>query len=389
MMLSILAFVQYVNGRRWFDLIISGIAAGAACLTKAPGFLLIPIISSIALLLSFLIHRRRSDPWRRNLRDSLIMLSCWGLVGLVTFVIAWPAMWVSPVGTLSRMFSAVFNYTITGHDSPIFFNGQIFQQGQQISPLANFYPITYLWRSTPVVLAGLVLAAIGLITGKLNTNFRSHSTLLSLIIAVVLIFFFFSDSNKKFDRYLLPAYGPLALISAMGWGFLAAWLQKQRPDNMRLRLELVLIFLILLIQTGFMVQSYPYFLSFYNPLLGGSSEAPKVMMIGWGEGLDAAAAYLNEKPDAAALRVASWYRPSFAYFFNGQAIDIPAAPNPEQRAKILDSDYIVIYISQWQRDLPPKLLAKLNEKIPEYIFLHHGLEYARIYKPPFTSQGTS
>jgi hypothetical protein len=149
-------------------------------------------------------------------------------------------------------------------------------------------------------------------------------------------------------------------------------------------LDLPVLLLVVFIQSMFLVQSCPYFLSFYNPLLGGSVEAPEVMMIGWGEGLDAAAVYLNDKPDAASLRVASWYRPSFAYFFKGKALDIPSFPTAEQEAKILSTDYLVIYVHQWQRDLPAKLLADLEGQSPEYVVRHNGLEYARIYKLPLS-----
>jgi len=55
---------------------------------------------------------------------------------------------------------------------------------------------------------------------------------------------------------------------------------------------------ILFIQALSALQTFPYFFSYYNPLAGGSSRAPQVMMIGWGEGMDQAARYLNQKPDA-------------------------------------------------------------------------------------------
>ena len=44
------------------------------------------------------------------------------------------------------------------------------------------------------------------------------------------------------------------------------------------------------------------------------------MQIGWGEGLDEAARYLNTKTTAADLHVISWYSPgSFSYFFKGDS----------------------------------------------------------------------
>ena len=40
----------------------------------------------------------------------------------------------------------------------------------------------------------------------------------------------------------------------------------------------------------------PYYLPYYNPLVGGTKVAPRVLLYGWGEALDRAAAYLNTSP---------------------------------------------------------------------------------------------
>ena len=48
---------------------------------------------------------------------------------------------------------------------------------------------------------------------------------------------------------------------------------------------------------------YPYYFTYYNPLVGGSRTAPDVMTVGWGEGLDAAARWLNQQPNSAELCV--------------------------------------------------------------------------------------
>jgi hypothetical protein len=127
-------------------------------------------------------------------------------------------------------------------------------------------------------------------------------------------------------------------------------------------------------------QTYPYYLSYYNPLLGGSARAPEVMMIGWGEGLDQAARYLNDKPGAKRLKVLSWYpNGSFSYIFRGKTIR--AANEWEQTEPLLSScDYVVTYAHQWQRGLPfPEMLADLSQRTPEKVITLDGIEYAQIY----------
>ncbi|MBA2670534.1 MAG: hypothetical protein H0U67_09200, partial [Gemmatimonadetes bacterium] len=79
-------------------------------------------------------------------------LVIWGAVGLAVFVLCWPAMWVDPIGNLRAIVGEAVGYARSGHqEAPLFFNGRILQG----DPGVLFYPITYLWRSTPVVLLGL------------------------------------------------------------------------------------------------------------------------------------------------------------------------------------------------------------------------------------------
>ena len=42
----------------------------------------------------------------------------------------------------------------------------------------------------------------------------------------------------------------------------------------------------------------PYPLSYYNPLLGGGATASRWLLVGWGEGLDQVAVYLNAQDGA-------------------------------------------------------------------------------------------
>ena len=107
------------------------------------------------------------------------------------------------------------------------------------------------------------------------------------------------------------------------------------------------------------------------------------MQVGWGEGLDQAARYLNAKPDAKDLTVYAWYSGgSFSYFFDGNAYYL--APSLGEREgdleKFFSADYAVVYIHQWQRDLPPKVLDILRSRTPEKTIWISGLPYVQIYK---------
>jgi hypothetical protein len=138
----------------------------------------------------------------------------------------------------------------------------------------------------------------------------------------VLIFLVgFTISAKKFDRYLLPTYAPLDILAGMGWSSLVAVLASTRQGFLNSFGKYAALFvglLIIVLQAGLSLQNYPYYFTYYDPLMGGSSKAPAVMHVGWGEGLDQAARYLNQKPNAAQLSAISWGSTGcLSYFFKG------------------------------------------------------------------------
>ena len=52
----------------------------------------------------------------------------------------------------------------------------------------------------------------------------------------------------------------------------------------------------------------PYALAYYNPLVGGGPAASRVLLVGWGEGLDQVAAYLNAQPSSERQLIAIYSR---------------------------------------------------------------------------------
>jgi hypothetical protein len=283
------------------------------------------------------------------------------------------------------IFTEASDYAEEGHHSATFFNGQIYPAGTSDW---LFYPINYLWRTTPTILVGLLLASIAIIFRRnFSTSKQHQQAILALSLFAVLFSIFMTFGSKKFDRYLLPAFAPLALVAALGWFiivnralkfFASFWVSGSKADKVIRIGGAFLLILILLTQMIGPLQTFPYYFSYYNPIMGGSRKAPKVMMIGYGEGLDQAARYLNAKPDAAELRVLSWYPDGpFSYIFNGRTLYQSFASNPEN---LINADYYVLYYHQWQRQLPSKELTQyFDHMVPEHIVYIDGLEYARIY----------
>jgi len=383
MLLSTLAYLNYLipknefTGHRIFSLLLSGMAAGLSWLTKSPAFYLAPFLGFLTLTkLVYGWFKQRSIAVR-DLWKASGALALWATVGWLVFFILWPAMWVNPLGSLERVFAEATTYAAEGHTTNIFFNGAVISG----DPGLRFYPLTYLWRTTPIVLVGLGLAGLGFLSRP-----GSESETRSRWLAAALLFFaasfsiFMTLGSKKFDRYLLPIFPTLDLVAGIGWVMAARWFGKRLGDNLSWVSIPLIVGLAIAFQGYSALRTYPYYLSYYDPVMGGSAKAPQVMMIGWGEGLDQAARYLNAKPNAKTLRVMSWYPDGpFSYIFDGETIGL--APEWDQtKTRIVNSDYVVLYIHEWQRKIPfPEMLVYFSKQQPEKVITINGIDYAQIY----------
>jgi hypothetical protein len=379
MLASCLAFLAFVyQGRKRRDLLLAAGLAGLAWLTKVPALFLVPFFGLVMSLEVLREWRLAGRPRRATIARAAWPLLAWAGIAVLVFGLLWPAMWVDPLGTLGQVFSRSLSYAEEGHSSVIFFDGRVVAG----DPGWSFYPVNYLWRTTPPVLIGLVLAVIALLRRRVPKE-RPEISRVVILLALYAVLFGVGMSlgAKKFDRYLIPSFPALDLAAGFGWAALLGWLWGARP-RLPVRLAGAAVAgLAIAWQALLALQTAPYYLSYYNPLLGGSDRAEQVMMVGWGEGLDQAARYLDTRPNASELRAMTHYPDgSFSYFFNGQTLHQPerweGIASPEMQA----ADYLVLYIHQWQRGLPdPEMLAYFASQTPEYVVQIDGLPYAQVY----------
>lgn len=384
LLLSLLAWLNFLyRGNRFADLALSGVAAGLSWLTKSPAFFLVPFMGLTCLI--EICRAWRSEKvlpkllfWRL-VRAALL----WSGIGVILFILLFPAMWMDPLHVLGQIFGGAASYASEGHDSITFFNGMVYPAG---IPDWRFYPVSYFWRATPPVIIGLILLLITLILRRKFLTLDQKLTTLHLGLFAILFTIFMTLGAKKFDRYLLPVFAPLDLLAGLGWWSIFKLNHREFSGNST-RLDwrrvgaIATLFLAVVFQATSALRTYPYYFDYYNPLAGGTARAPQVMIIGWGEGLDQAARYLNSRSDVKKLRVASWYPEGpFSYFFEGITLREDFPSNPRDLPKL---DYIVLYYHQWQRQLPsPEFLAYFDARSPEKIIYLNGLEYARIYRLP-------
>ncbi|MBL7183383.1 MAG: glycosyltransferase family 39 protein [Anaerolineae bacterium] len=370
--LSILSLLVYLRRDRSLAYLgLSGFLAGLAFLTKATVFVLLPLTAlllgtkgltrsaTLRLRPSTSSGHRSGKAWAKRVLSSLRSLSVWCVVAGSVFVAFWPAMWVSPVETLRGAFGLARRFAATPHALNFF-------MGQAVSdPGFWFYPISLLFRTTPIVWVGL-LAAFWAIRKKGSSKSFGE---LALIAYVTLLTITLALGAKKFERYLLPAFPALDILAAAGWVYvIEAALAPLRRWRWGIKVALSLV---VLLQAALALPYHPYYLVYANPLLGGPRLAAQVMPTGWGEGMDLAAGYLNQKEDAASLRVATWGIPGFAPLFKGQTEELA-----EHKAT---ADYAVLYVGDVQQD-SPSTATLYDRQQPEHVVSIHGVDYAWIYR---------
>jgi 4-amino-4-deoxy-L-arabinose transferase-like glycosyltransferase len=456
MTLAVLSFLICAWHGRWRTfLVLSGLAAGLSFLSKGPALFLAPFVG----LLCGIGYLAQVENWSQIERGALIRWASawlgWAAVASLVFFLLWPVMWVEPVSAIEGLLGKAIRYAGEAHTEGNFFLGQVMDD-----PGPFFYPVTLLFRTTPLTLLGLAVAfcfwirgqwaecrarnvqrvqrritsapagsairrSSGWIANPAGAREGSHLqrlidrllgkgeereirsrklSLLSLWAYLFTFVLFMTLGDKKFDRYILPIYPMVEILAALGLCQLGtleplrrlrAALATRRfsvsEDTFGLKAAakpwqgwawVLGLAVAVLLQAGFTLPHYPYYLSYYNPLVGGGRLAPQVYYVGWGEGLDQVACYLNQKPGAAQLEVSSWYHRELIPFLRGSAYRLDSRGDTNLMPWHM-ADYVVFYLNQVQRDNPDQALVNYIRSLePEHVVHLKGIDYAWIYRAP-------
>jgi len=385
MFASFLAFIIYLDKGGWVWLFASGVLGALGVLSKTPGVLLGPILLASCLSYAWLVAS--ADDRRLRLKRFIVALGVWSVIAGVAFFLMWPSMWARPVYALRHIIENIISVMrFESHPTSGVFWGPTRSDRNPF-----YYLITIPFHLTPLSTVGL-LAGLGMIIAGMRHRRQQIQSiaaqylpfLLSLLAYDILFVAPISYVARRADRYILPVYFALDVMAAFGlWGLVIAihklWLAWRGQDRavFQPNYSFALVSVALVVQIAFVGLHHPYYLTYFNPLFGGARTAPYLINVGWGEGLDQAAGYLNEKLDAADMTVAAWYSWQFAHYFEGHSVDL-SSNNPAYTA-----DYTVFYINQVQRGFPSReLLDYFGQRVPEKIVTLMGIDYAWIYPGP-------
>lgn len=382
MFLSLVAYwsYSYTKRNKKLYIILSAIATAIAFLTRLPGILIMPILLGITLinyfnskkLFNINTLKEKKSWWMQTVKILLL----WIVVFLLACLIIWPALWVD-FKVIFLQFMAPLNFVDSTQEAVITI--------KYSNPLGYYsrYLIAYLWGTTPITLLGLMIAGVAYI--KRFGPFRkkiNREIALVFFCAGIGFLAFMTIPAKSASRYILFSFMSMDVISAFGIVAVKDIISRNLDSKHQLFYSSFLLVISLVYIVGTM-QTYPYYINYYNPLMGGSLKAGQSRFVGYGEGLDQAGRYLSQKPNAEDLTALSWYGfGSFSYFFPGQALHISTAqPWSEKFLSMMErSDYLVVYTNQWYRKIPPELFDILKTVEIEHAVWVGNIEYARIYK---------
>ncbi len=389
--LSLLVYVGEEDASPKRFVLLSGIFAGLAWLTKVTAAYLIPFtLLALGGRLLTITKERRLIPaalWREG--KSFLM---WAAAGCAILFLLWPAMWVRPAFALGELVRGVRWGVVVPHgasgtvgDVPVqFFWGKVVSD-----PGPGFYPLSSLYRVSPIVFLFFPVSLISALVGQ-KRGWFGRSKALAFWMGVAYILFYvimISLGAKKLESYILPIFPMMDTLAAVGILALLRWLAQRRPGREGVARGSKFPMLYAVVVVGIVLTSiswlrlFPHYSAYFNPLLGGIRTASRLLAFGGGEGLDAVAGYLNQKENAEDLVVSTPYdKAVFRYYFEGTA-------QPPSRkywtGSWLLSDYVIWYLSYAQRGLPaPEIVDLLESLEPEYVARINGIDYARLYEVP-------
>jgi len=263
------------------------------------------------------------------------------------------------------------------------------------SGTALTFAMNILESATIITWLGLFLAIASLFLRdeKAPTSIEKKIFIYLFTTAVMFILLFSVAQGKNYRHYIMTSHVCMDAIAALGWAIWLGWLgmkfetadrPKARPGLGR-NIQMGGAVLLIVLQLASAMVFYPYYYTYYNPLFAmitGQTPASN-----YGEGIEQAAAYLAQKPNAESLKVFAYRgRGPFSYFFPGETIILnplfmedPGMPTMFERLK--QADYIVITDTLGLRSARNALFVQsLNSIAPEHSIYIKGVSPIHIYR---------
>ncbi|MCC5897028.1 MAG: glycosyltransferase family 39 protein [Phormidium sp. BM_Day4_Bin.17] len=365
-------------------LILSGVAMGMAIATKTTTILLFPGLIVITVLTE-LNYFQPIFP-KKGMAEQAKDIGIWTLCLVAIFILIWPAMWVAPWQTMSSLLGDLQQETQQG--TPFFLG----RSRARLNVL--FYPVVILYRFSPLLLLSSFTSIMLASVPAWRPQIIYQKYLVANFILIISFFWIVSLPENKVDRYILPIIPFIAINAAIASLIILKRIERYiNRLTPQIRSKILqksgfvfnaFVLLVLGIQLATVYPFFPYYISYHNPLLGGTKTARFFLRIGNGEGLELAGDWLNRQPNPENLVIASPFRPALAPYFKGNVLVVYRSFTESwSRHWLRNANFLLFYIHHIQRQFPaPEVIEYFSRQDPVHVVQLNGVDYATIYPGP-------
>lgn len=268
-LLTLLVFngicLAYLSAKsfRYSNAAVGALFLAGAFLTKSIGIGALVFVLGFGTLLAYINHGKKV---------AIKYLLTFGLLAVVLTIVIFPALWVRPIDTIINIFSEGERIGIrNGH-------GQIVMGEYTRDAGPIYYPLVLLLKVSPFlwvgVLSGVVLSLKKkklLIKPGLKSLINNPLGFLGIFYLGYFLVMVFP--SKKIDRYMLPEYPYLALLSVYGYYKLG---QIKRSAKL-IYFSLIGFGMFLFFIVYPLITFYPYYFTYSSPIFGGVKVANSVL----------------------------------------------------------------------------------------------------------------
>jgi 4-amino-4-deoxy-L-arabinose transferase-like glycosyltransferase len=317
-------FLTASAGAYWWQLrhpglgrtVASALVFGLACCAKFSAVLLLPVFALLTVwhLLAVPTHER--DYVRTLLRlaghGAGALLVIWAFFGFRYtafapdlppadhFIRTWDWMlgqagWQAPVINFCRQLQLLPEGFLAGY-THAYIGSQVraaFLAGDYSNyGWVQFFPLAFLWKSTPSELAGLMLAILAAALHLPRLRAWAQRLAPLLVLAAIYGGVALTSHLNIGHRHLLPLYPPLCIVAAV-----AVWRMAARP-----RVRLLLASVLVTGQAWSAARVHPDYLAYFNGFAGGPANGWRLLVdssLDWGQDLAGLARWLEVQPHPA------------------------------------------------------------------------------------------
>lgn len=269
---SIYSFIRLLKKYSIKKLFLTGILLGLALQIKQSNGILFPLFGLIYLFWYYFEGRINNEKiWNKRLFSFIPII----LIAITVFVIIWPM----PYFHLDVINEINQKIWLVKTSPPTIFWGRL-----MFSPVIYF--VTLFFITTPLLI--ILLSLIGLKKIEKMKNWVLYGLIIWFIFPFIQSFYVWRVHGV---RYIIEIYAPLAIIAAMGIAYV---IEKLKLGT---KAKITSIVLITLYMFSIIYQMKPYYLDYFNELVGGPKGAydKRYFELGWwGQGLREAGYYLQD-----------------------------------------------------------------------------------------------